>query len=343
MSREQDAILRSMNEGVVTVDSTGRIARVNEAARSLLGIHKAYVESMSLEEVVPQEEIRAFIKEAASSMLPTSGSVLLTGERTRVFDVYGSPLFQDDGSSSGTLIVVRDMTRVHNLEVVRRDFVANVSHELKTPVTSIKGFAETLLDGAIEDPEACNKFVGIIAKHAERLHAILNDLLTLARLEAGGDEARMELMPYKLGSLVREAIDVCEGAAAVGQVAVSSSVPDDIVVVVNPSLMQQAVVNLVDNAIKYSESGASVRVAVERQGEFVRCMVIDNGPGIDSSHLPRLFERFYRVDQGRSRQMGGTGLGLSIVKHIVLAHGGRVAVESALGQGSVFSIYLKAQ
>lgn len=341
LSREQDAILRSMTEGVVTVDSEGNVRRVNEAARQLLGIAKAYVEGCGIRDIIHHEEIRRFMEEASSSMVPKTGTVMLRQDPETILDVYGSPLFQDDGSSSGTLIVLRDMTRVHKLENVRRDFVANVSHELRTPITSIKGFTETLLDGAMHEPESLRKFLGIIGKHSERLHAIFNDLLTLARLEAGSGEDRIEVSTHKLAEIVREAMDACAANALGKSIALSASVADDIRISVNPNLMQQAFVNLIDNAIKYSDSGASVSVSAEREGEYVRCMVTDTGPGIEATHLPRLFERFYRVDQGRSRQMGGTGLGLAIVKHIAQVHGGRVEVQSELGKGSVFSVLLK--
>lgn len=341
LSREQDAILRSMNEGVITVDSEGRIRRMNEAARTLLGISKAYIEGRSVDDLIRFEEIRRFIKESSSSMVPTTRTVMVCQEPDTILDMYGSPLFQDDGSSSGTLVVLRDMTRVHRLENVRRDFVANVSHELRTPVTSIKGFAETLLDGAMYEPESLKKFLVIIAKHAERLHAIFNDLLMLSRLEAGDQGERMDLSLHKAADIVREAIEVCSPNATAKSISVTSSLGDDIRVAVNPTLIQQAFVNLIDNAIKYSDEGAKVSIHMERQGEYLRFMVSDTGPGIESAHLSRLFERFYRVDQGRSRQMGGTGLGLAIVKHIAQAHGGRVDVQSVLGKGSTFSIYLK--
>lgn len=341
LSGEQDAILRSMTEGVVTVDSEGNIRRVNEAARMLLGISQAYVEGRTLDEIVRHDEIRRFMKEASFSMVPTTRTVVVRQEPEIILDMYGSPLFQDDGSSSGTLIVLRDMTRVHKLENVRRDFVANVSHELRTPVTSIKGFTETLLEGAMQEPESLKKFLQIIKKHAERLNAIFNDLLVLSRLEAGDQDGGIDVTNHKLSEVIREAIDLCATNAAAKSISVISSVGDDIRVGVNSSLLQQAFVNLIDNAIKYSDNGTRVSISAERSGEYVRCMVTDTGPGIEAVHLPRLFERFYRVDQGRSRQMGGTGLGLAIVKHIAQVHGGRVDVHSVLGQGSTFSVYLK--
>lgn len=341
LSSEQDAILRSMTEGVVTIDSEGRICRVNEAARRLLGIPRGAVEARLFSDIVRHEEICRVVAEASASMLPKTGTAVLHNDPETILDIYGSPLFQADGSSSGTLIVFRDMTRVHKLENVRRDFVANVSHELRTPITSIKGFTETLLDGAMHEPETLKKFLGIIGKQAERLHAIFNDLLTLARLEAGNEEEHVEVSPTRLAELVREAIEACSSKADSKRIALHAEVGDEFRLAVNQSLIQQALVNLIDNAIKYSDAGASVTVRAERDGDFVRCSVADTGPGIESSHLPRLFERFYRVDQGRSRQMGGTGLGLAIVKHIAQVHGGRVEVQSTIGKGSEFSLYLK--
>jgi two-component system phosphate regulon sensor histidine kinase PhoR len=341
LSSEQDAILRSMTEGVVTIDSEGRICRVNDAARNLLGMPRGTIESKLFRDVVQHDDIRRVVAEASASMLPKTGTVVLRNDPETILDIYGSPLFQADGSSSGTLIVFRDMTRVHKLENVRRDFVANVSHELRTPITSIKGFTETLLDGAMNEPETLKKFLAIIGKQSERLHAIFNDLLTLARLEAGNEDEQVEVSPTKLADLVREAMDACSSKAASKQIALNADVGEEFRLMVNPSLIQQALVNLIDNAIKYSDSGASVTVKAEREGDFVRCVVADTGPGIESSHLPRLFERFYRVDQGRSRQMGGTGLGLAIVKHIAHVHGGRVDVQSTLGRGSEFSLFLK--
>jgi two-component system phosphate regulon sensor histidine kinase PhoR len=330
-----------MTEGVVTIDSEGRIRRVNDAALVLLGIQDVVSEGVAFGEVLGHPELRRFIVEATAASAPRSGTVVLREDPEVILDVYGSPLFQDDGTSSGTLIVFRDMTRVHKLENVRRDFVANVSHELRTPITSIKGFTETLLDGAMNEPEDLKKFLGIIAKHAERLHAIFNDLLTLAKLEAGSEDEQVQFAPHKVSDLVGEAVESCSAAALAKGILLSVDVSSGLKVVSNGSLVQQALVNLIDNAVKYSDSGTSVQVSAASQGEMLRFSVSDNGPGIESIHLPRLFERFYRVDQGRSRRMGGTGLGLAIVKHIAQIHGGRVEVQSVLGQGSTFAFFLR--
>ena len=223
---------------------------------------------------------------------------------------------------------------------MRRDFVANVSHELKTPVTSIKGFAETLEDGALDDPQTARRFVGIIAGQADRLNSIIGDLLALSTLEQrdgrvrcsarGGRPLRRPGSPSRSASPRREA----KGIALVVTCAASCSRA------VNPPLLEQAVVNLVDNAIKYSPEGSAVDVALTEAEDEIVISVSDQGPGVPREHLPRLFERFYRVDKARSRDLGGTGLGLAIVKHIAQAHGGRVSVDSVVGQGSTFRIHL---
>jgi two-component system phosphate regulon sensor histidine kinase PhoR len=250
-------------------------------------------------------------------------------------------MIEERSATPGTLFVVHDVTRVKKLENVRRDFVANVSHELRTPITSIKGFVETLDDGALEDPELSRKFLGIIGRQAERLNTILNDLLTLAKLEAGEDGAQVETERKNVRDLVRVALEDCARRAEEKEMQLRVDVADDLFIHANSSLVEQALVNLVDNAIKYSESGGSVWVEARNEGPLVEIRVVDNGPGIERSHLARLFERFYRIDQGRSRQLGGTGLGLAIVKHIAQVHGGRVGVTSVEGEGSTFSIFLR--
>jgi two-component system phosphate regulon sensor histidine kinase PhoR len=252
-------------------------------------------------------------------------------------------LLARDGVAPGVLFVFYDVTRIRQLEAVRRDFVANVSHELRTPVTSIKGFVETLIDGAKDEPDSLDRFLAIIARQAERLNSIFNDLLTLARLEAGGDGAKIDLESRGILDLVQAAVDDCSHRGEAKGMRLEVRIDADVKVRVNPSLIQQALVNLIDNAIKYSDNNRIVCVEARLEGTFVQVAVVDQGPGIEAAHLARVFERFYRIDQGRSRQLGGTGLGLAIVKHIAHVHGGDVSVESEVGRGSRFSISLPAE
>jgi two-component system phosphate regulon sensor histidine kinase PhoR len=236
--------------------------------------------------------------------------------------------------------MIHDVTDLKRLENVRRDFVANVSHELKTPVTSIQGYVETLLDGAIDDSQQREKFLTIVAKQTERLHAILEDLLTLARVEQEGEKPQNVLAGGPLPGVLDAAVADCAAKAAEKNMHVQLTCPAELVVAMNGSLLEQAVVNLIENAIAYSPAGQTVEVSGLAGEREIEIRVRDHGCGISREHLPRIFERFYRVDKSRSRDSGGTGLGLAIVKHIVQLHGGRTAVQSIPGEGSTFSIFL---
>ena len=227
------------------------------------------------------------------------------------------------------------------MENIRRDFVANVSHELRTPITSIKGFVETLMDGALEDKENATRFLEIIRRQANRLDAIIEDLLTLSRLEKVAEEPTREpLAPDSVSGLLAAAIEMCQHQASDNNIPIELTCDEQLQVPMNAPLLEQAVVNLLDNAIKYSDPGATIHVEATREGEEVAIRVKDEGCGIEARYLPRLFERFYRVDKARSRELGGTGLGLAIVKHITVVHGGTVEVQSTVGQGSTFTIRL---
>ena len=342
LTDEQDAILRSMIEGVITVDGAGRIMRVNQAAQSLLRIDQPDVVGRSIPEIVPHAEAQKFMAEAMSKMAVTSQTISLWMSSDPVFlEVTAAPLTSQRGPSNGMLFVFHDVTRVQKLERVRSDFVGNVSHELRTPITSIKGFVETLLDGAIKEPELGNKFLEIISRHVDRLSNIVSDLLTLSRLEASGKEVDLEFMPYSIKSILEGVVETCSKAATEKGIIIEMECPSDLKAHINPGLFEQAILNLIDNAVKHTESGGQVSARVSLHDEMVRVDIKDTGCGIERMHLPRLFERFYRIDQGRSRKMGGTGLGLSIVKHICQVHGGHVEVESVVGQGSTFSMYVK--
>jgi two-component system phosphate regulon sensor histidine kinase PhoR len=342
LSGEQDAILRSMAEGVVTIDASGRIWRLNAAAQRLLDVAVPSWQGRLVAEVIHHAEVQRFIGEAILNQEADVEVVIVPGQPERVLQIYATPLEGSEGERLGTLVVFQDTTRIAKLENIRRDFIANVSHELRTPVTSIKGFVETLLEGAKDDPQALDKFLGIIGHHADRLNAIFSELLTLARLEAQGDGARVETTPSKAYEIVQGALEACRFKLEERSAEVEVLVPLDLHVMANANLLEQALVNLIENAVKYCEGVPRLVIRGEQVADTVHLSLSDNGPGIAKPHLARLFERFYRVDQGRSRKMGGTGLGLSIVKHIAQVHGGEVQVDSAPGKGSVFSITLQA-
>ena len=284
--------------------------------------------------------LHEFVRNTLSSQKPVEKDIVLYTGGERFIDGHGTVLRDALGKQMGALIVLNDVTRIRRLENVRREFVANVSHEIKTPITAIKGFVETLRDGAVKNPEDAERFLGIIENHAERLEAIIEDLLSLSRIEREAERGKIALVEGRVQDVVQMAVQVCEMSARAKEIKIKCSCDKDIVSKINAPLLEQAIVNLLDNAIKYSAVGSTIRVEASQTAEEIKIDVRDQGCGIEEEHLPRLFERFYRVDKARSRQLGGTGLGLAIVKHITQAHGGQVSVESVPGKGSTFSIRL---
>jgi two-component system phosphate regulon sensor histidine kinase PhoR len=284
-----------------------------------------------------------FVAAVLAGEEPVEGDVVVHAEQDqRELRVHGAQLKDGDGDAQGrgAVVVLNDITRMRHYEAIRRDFVANVSHEIKTPVTTIKGFAETLLDGALDDRNDAERFLRIIVGQADRLSAIIEDLLSLSSLESGSEGATISLERGSIRDVLQVALDVCEMKASARHITLALACPEDLYAEINPPLLEQAVVNLIDNAVKYSPEGSSVDVSAGVEAAGLSIRVKDAGRGIGREHLTRLFERFYRVDKARSRDMGGTGLGLSIVKHIAVAHGGWVAVESTPGLGSTFTITL---
>ena len=338
---EQEAVLASMIEGVLAVDPQERILRINKAAATLLGTNPELAVGRSLQEVVRKPELQRFITESLQSRtsIEAEMTLLYQGEE-RFLQTHGTPLRGSDGQTIGALIVIHDVTRLRRLENLRRDFVANVSHELRTPITAIKGAVETLLAGANENPEDCQRFLEIANRQSDRLNAIIEDLLSLSRLERDAESDEVGRTHEQLLPILESALQSCSSIAKSREVDVNLFCSEEIVANVNSALLEQAVINLVDNAIKYSESRNFVTVESWQEGKYVMIKVQDRGQGISKEHLPRLFERFYRVDAARSRAVGGTGLGLAIVKHIVQAHNGGVTVHSTPGEGSVFTISL---
>lgn len=338
---QRDAILASMVEGLVAVDSEERVLLVNKSARRLLGLGKRHVEGRTLVEVVRHPEFLRFVRRTRQSDAPRSGELTLHDRGPKWLELHGAPLRVDRADQHGAVIVLNDVTRLQKLEKARKDFVGNVSHELKTPVTSIKGFLETLLHrGALEDAENARRFLGIIARHTDRLSAIIDDLLYLSRLEHEGEKIARH--PVRLSQLVEACVADFEHAAVEQGVEFVVDTDPQVRVLGDTSLLRRAVDNLVDNAIKYSPTGGRVVIRVFEQGTRALLRVEDQGIGIPEEHLPRISERFYRVDTGRSREMGGTGLGLAIVKHVAFVHHGELRVESVLGEGTSFTLELEA-
>jgi len=344
---ELEAVLSSMIEGVVAVDHGGHIVSINRAAAELLSVDPVQVQGRNIEEAVREADIHQFVRTTLESKEPTEAEVSLQIEGERFFQLHGARVPNVTGgrapglsAGAGAVIVLHDITRMRRLENVRRDFVANVSHELKTPTTSIQGFVEALLEKGVDDPEQTKRYLEIIAKHSDRLNSIIEDLLSLSRLEEDQEQRRILFENASLRPALAAAIELLGPKAEQKTITVELICADDIEARVNPALIEQAVFNLVDNAIKYSQPGDAVIVSAERTDAGIAVSVQDHGCGIDRKHLSRLFERFYVVDKGRSRKLGGTGLGLAIVKHIAQVHGGSVRVESTLGKGSTFTIHL---
>jgi len=341
----QEAVLGSMIEGVLAIDARQRVVGMNGAAAELLGVDSHQAVRRPLQEVIRNPDLRRFALRAIDCREPVEDDLVLRGSRDRIIRLRGTAL-RDMSGEGGAVIVLNDVTDVKRLENVRRDFVANVSHELKTPIASIKGFVETLLDGAAEDPTDRRRFLDIVARQADRLASIIEDLLALSRIEQSEEAGNLPRDPVAIADLLAAVAADCQPRAADRSIRLELSCPESLVVAVNAPLLEQAVINLVDNAIKYSDPGRTVRLSADEEpagpegGAAVTIVVRDEGCGIDAEHLPRLFERFYRVDKARSRKLGGTGLGLSIVKHIVQAHDGTVAVHSEPGVGSTFTIRL---
>jgi two-component system phosphate regulon sensor histidine kinase PhoR len=337
---EREAVLSSMVEGVLAVDSRQHVLSVNQAAARMFGVDAKEAPGRHLTEVVRNPELHRLVADVLSERKFVSGQIVLYQEKERFLLVQGTVLRGADARPIGALVVLHDVTAIKRLEEIRRDFVANVSHELKTPITSIKGYVETLLDGAVDRPEDAQRFLRVVAAQADRLSAIVDDLLALSEIEKEAEEAPVELRRGPIKPVLQSAIEASGPQAARQEVRLELACDDRLEARINAPLLEQAVVNLVDNACKYSARGGTVRIEAARDEKEIVIQVRDHGCGIERRHLARIFERFYRADKARSREHGGTGLGLAIVKHIALAHGGQATVESTSGQGSTFSIRL---
>jgi len=341
--QQLDAVFASMVESVIAIDREENVININQAAAELFMVLPSAIQGKNIAEFVGESDILHFVKRTMTGYKTVEDNIVFRDQENKVryLQAHGTRLRSLGGKHYGALIVLNDITRLQKLEEVRRDFVANVSHELKTPITSIKGFVETLLDGAMEDPQDAKRFLEIINKQSDRLNNIVEDLLVLSHLEQEGkDKVELICQKEQLREILQSAIDVCKIGAEDKNIEVALTCLESLYVFVNAQLFEQAIVNLIVNAIKYSEKNSEIHVsAIHQKGEII-IAVRDFGVGISAEHLPRLFERFYRSDKARSRKLGGTGLGLAIVKHIVQVHNGSVTVDSKPGEGTVFTIRL---
>lgn len=334
---ELKMILNNMAEAVLYTDINLHIQRINGAASRLFGIEQERDKGKNLLEFIRSSKFNNFAEDLLASDTPKEAVLTLDLPKSVNLDIRGTILKDKNREeASALLFVMHDITKMVRLEQVRRDFVANVSHELKTPVTMIKGYAETLLDSPTTDPDRMSGFLKIIEKHSLRVEAIINDLLFLSGLEKN-DNKSLQREKIQAIDLVTSAVSGCTPKADEKNININIDCDESIIIEVYPLLAEQAVINLVDNAVKYSERGTSIKVSI-RQLEDGKCRISvkDHGCGISEEQQSRIFERFYRVDKARSRESGGTGLGLSIVKHIALTHNGSIEVKSKIGGGAEF-------
>jgi two-component system phosphate regulon sensor histidine kinase PhoR len=326
-----------MVEGVVVLDKAGHIVSINSTIEKIFSISKGNVKDKVFLEAIRNNDIAEVINAILKDGKPLTTEITLIYPVRKIFEVSATPVF-DNNTISGCLVVIHDITELRRLETMRSDFVANVSHELKTPLTSIKGFVETLLEGALEDKENNRSFLKIIQDHTERLNNLVEDLLSLSHLES--KEIALKKRGLNLRQQFEEVISGFKSQLKKMSVEVENELPASIIINADKDRIEQVFTNLIDNAIKFNKEKGSIRIYAQEVNGKIKVFVEDSGIGIPEKDIPPIFERFYRVDKARSRELGGTGLGLSIVKHIVELHGGSVGVESTEGLGSKFWLLL---
>jgi two-component system phosphate regulon sensor histidine kinase PhoR len=330
---QQEALFNSMAEGLLLLDKDGRIQLANRAFDSLFGT-SADIRSRTIMEALRLHELADLVEFLGTQKQVVDCELKLFPPNERWLEVSGAAIFSAEGQRQGTILVFHDLTRLKQLERTRQEFVANVSHELRTPLSLIKGYVETLLDGAKDNPEVARKFLETIDRNAERLKLLIEDLLTISELEAG--RLKLNLQPVPLRPLVEKLLADFRSLAEAKQVSLVDEAPE-VTVRADAGRLEQVLCNLIENAIKYGKTQGTVSVRARPLDDSqVEVSVTDNGPGIPPESLERIFERFYRVDKARSREQGGTGLGLSIVKHIVQTHGGKAWAKSEPGHGATF-------
>ena len=333
-----EATLTGMREGLLVVNKDMRVVASNPAAKKLFNPSIAALKSQRLTELTRNPAIYGAFADGLKGIERSGVKVETHGPERQVFDLRVVPIGSANGhGAQGALGVFFDITRTERLEIVRQEFLSNVSHELRTPLTAIIAFVETLETGAMEDPESSQRFLSIIRKNASRMHSLIDDILELTAIEGGN--VTLRAAPVELYAQVEEVCASLAAKASAQNVTLENNVPPEVMVHADERRLEQMLTNLVDNGIKFSREHGTVAISYE-SGARDKILVHDNGDGIPAQHLERLFERFYRVDRARSRDMGGTGLGLAIVKHLALQHGGEVTVTSELGKGTTFTIHL---
>ncbi len=333
-----EGMISSLREGVIVIAKDWQIFASNPAARSLFGWSK--IDSRYLQDVVENEEIRQAFRLALETGGRTETKIeILVNFDNRVYDLRVAPLsFAGSLEDRHAIGIFYDITRLERLEKVRQEFLSNVSHELRTPLTSILAFVETLENGALEDPDNSHRFLDVIRRNAERMHHLIDDILELSAIEAG--KITVNPQPVDLSRLVEEVWSTLAEKAAKRGVTFLNQIQLETSVFADTRRLEQILINLLGNAVKFNREGGSVTVSYQKLNGLNQICVADTGEGIAPEHLPRIFERFYRTDTARSRELGGTGLGLAIVKHLARLHRGEVRVESTLGKGSIFTVEL---
>ncbi len=338
---EMRAILNSMIGGLVAIDNNNCVMLINQTAREMFDIRQKDVINKNILYVLRNHIINAFLNEKKDSFPVDKQTVLDLYYEDKYYKIYCSPI-QDKSKGDnaiGTLLIMQDVTNIQKLENIRSEFVSNVTHELKTPLTSIKGFTDTLKSGAIKDEKVAERFLDIIDIEAERLHNLIGDILNLSEIETMKQDIAVQ--EYFFEDILNEVIAIIRPSADKKKVSISYKIDPSISkIMMNKDRLKQILINLIDNGVKYNKSNGEVNIYCIRQKDMLELHIIDNGIGIPKEHIPRLFERFYRVDKGRSRNQGGTGLGLSIVKHIVQLYNGTIKVKSEVGKGTEFIIKL---
>jgi two-component system phosphate regulon sensor histidine kinase PhoR len=330
---QTQAILNSMVEGVIAIDKNKKIISINPAITKIFDVAKENAEGKPILEVIRNDDIFEVITSVLTKGEFITKELNLFWPIHKIFKISASPIFENN-DINGCVILIYDVTEVRKLESMRSQFVANVSHELKTPLTSIKGFAETLLEGALDDKENSRHFIKIIHEHAERLNNLINELLDLSQIESGKTNLEIKNLPVK--SLVDNIRIGFETQLKKKNINFTNVLPDNLFIAADENKIKLVLNNLIDNAIKFNKDNGFIKISAQVQADGIRIIIEDSGIGIPQEDIDRIFERFYRVDKGRSRDLGGTGLGLSIAKHIIELHSGTIGAESTEGAGSKF-------